>query len=171
MATTFTTALRNTSADAVQRETAWLREIGDTLPALLEEAGGPFEIVQAYWPRTPEASKRGLYVMRQRIRTVRFAAQRQMNKYPFLLRIVWPAFDGDGCVENDQGALDEAVELVLQRIGGLQFDKTHGGRFLSVAEGGEEQSVTFDDPARSLAESGCLTASIAYTADDVETIG
>lgn len=166
-----TTLLTRTSANAVDRETAWLATSGDGLPALLADAGGPFDVVQAYWPRTPELSKRGLYVMRRRIRTKRFAAVRGMNKYPFALRIVWPALDGDGKAENDQRALDEAVELVLQRIGGTVGDKTHGGRFLSVSEDGEETNVEFDEPAHTLADTACLTATITYNADDPETIG
>ena len=41
------------TADAVDREAAWLATSGDGLPALLVTAGGPFGVVQAYWPRTP----------------------------------------------------------------------------------------------------------------------
>ncbi len=160
-----------TSASAVDRETAWLRTSGDTLPGLLAEVGGPFDTIQAYFPRTPAAEQRALYVMRRTLRGVRFAAVRSMARHAFLLRIAWPARDGRGEAEEDQRALDEAIELVLRRVDGPPYDKTHGGRFLSAGEGLEEVTTTFTDAARTLPEVGMLLADITYTADDPETIG
>lgn len=52
-----------TTADAVDRETAWLQTVGDSLPALLSTAGGPFDNVQGYYPRTPSMEQKTLYVM------------------------------------------------------------------------------------------------------------
>jgi hypothetical protein len=164
-------SLTRTSADAVVRETAWLRTVGDGLPALAKEAGGPFDVVQAYMPRTPALETRCLFVLRPTIKAVRFAAVRSMNRYQFKLRVWWPANDGKGEVEDDQQALDDAVELVLQRIGGTPGDKTHGGRFLSVAENGEETTVQFLDPMRSLPDVMALMCDITYPADDPETLG
>lgn len=159
-----------TSADAVTRETAWLSASGDGLPALLATAGGPFDTIQGYWPRTPNTEQRGLYVMRQRTRQVRFANVRQMDKYMFRLRIWWPLLDGAGSAESEQQALDNAIEMVIVRVGGQQFDKTHGGRFLSVAEEGPIEA-TYADPAQTLPQINRLLVDITYSADDVETIG
>ncbi len=159
-----------TTADAIARETAWLRTGGDGLPALEAANGGPFDVVQAYFPRTPASEQRSLFVMRNRLRSVRFANIRNMAKHHLLLRLWWPAVAGDGAVESDQQALDDAVELVFARIGGTLGDKTHGGRFLSVAESGD-QEATFHDPMRSLPEVGALICDITYDADDYETIG
>ena len=158
-----------TTANAVKRETAWLQTVGDGLPALLEPNGGPFDVVQAYLPRVP-AEQRALYVMRQRLASTHFAAVRRMAKHRFLLRIVWPMRDAQGEAEDDQQALDDAVELVLARVTGFVHDKTHGSRFLSVGEV-EEPSVAFADPARTLVEYAALSCDITYGADDYETIG
>ncbi len=159
------------SADAVARETAWLTSVDDGLPALAAVAGGPFDVIVPYFPRTPQTTCRSLFVLRKTLTAKRFAAIRSMNQHLFLLRIWWPAADGDGVAENDQAGLDEAVDLVLARVGGFLGDKTHGGRFLSVAENGADTEVTFVDPMRTLPEIGALLADITYPADDVETIG
>lgn len=159
------------TADAVTRETAWLSTSGDGLPALLATAGGPFDLVQAYWPRTPSTEKRGLYVMRQRLREPRTANVRLMPQYPFRLRAWWPLLDVTGSAENEQQALDNAVELVLQRVSGPQFDKTHGGRFLSVAENPRTIDATFHDPAQTIPQLGVLICDITYSADDIEVTG
>lgn len=157
--------------DAVERETAWLQTIGDGLPALLAPIG-PWTVVQAYQPRTPGERAAGqLYVLRTRIREKRFANQRRMAKYEFLLRLVWPMTSGSGNAEADQGAFDAAIDLVLQRIGGFRGDKSHGGRFLSVGEDPDEVDVRFDPPAQTLAADATLRAEITYWADDFETTG
>lgn len=159
-----------TSANAVDREAAWLATVGDTLPALLEPAGGPFDVVQAYRRRvSPE--HRSLYVIRGRMVGKRFAAVRSMNVHRFMLQVYWPLRDGQGEAEDDQRALDVAVDMVVARVNGTPGDKTHGGRFLSAAEGTEDVTVNWDDPARTLPEFGALTCNITYTADDFETYG
>ncbi|MFK0222234.1 hypothetical protein ACIQWN_29090 [Streptomyces vinaceus] len=161
------------SADAVIREAAWLSSFSPTdgLPALLAAQDGPFDVVQPYHPRTPASRQRQLYVLRRRIQEVRTANVRRMARHLFELRIVWPASSPTGSAEVVQQSLDEAVELVLQRIGGLMLDKTHGGRFLSVAEDPAEVAVDFADPAPSLRDRADLTCIISYSADDVEING
>lgn len=157
------------TADAVDRETAWLATVGDTLPALLASAGGPFDVVQAYQPRTPNRRQKNLFVLRQQLHDKRFAHPRRMSDYQFLLRIWWPLSSGAGSAEADQRSLDAAVDLVLTRIAGFVGDKSHGGRFRSVAEDPAEVTVRFDDPERTMPEA-VFTAEITYYADDFEVI-
>lgn len=159
------------TADAVTRETAWLQTSGDGLPALLASAGGPFDNVQGYFPRTPSMEQRSLFVMRQRIRQTRTENVRLMPHYPFLLRIWWPLLSADGSAEEEQQALDNAVELVVARVSGPEFDKTHGGRFLSVAENPRLIDVVFHDPMVTLMQRNTLICDVTYSADDLETTG
>jgi hypothetical protein len=160
------------TADAVAREAAWLSVTNDTLPALLASANGPFDIVQAYRPRTPRTRARSLYVIRKAFREERFANVRRMAHYEFELQIVWPVQSPTGSAEDEQSALDAAVELVLQRVGGLPFDKTHGGRFRSVAEEPRFVDVAFADPADAFErQPAVFDAAIAYWADDFEVTG
>lgn len=156
------------TADAVDRETAWLQTSGDSLPALVKTAGGPFDNVQAYFPRTPSMEERSLYVLRRRINHPRTANVRLMPQFPFHLIVWWPILDGTGEAEADQRALDFAVDLVLARIAGPLLDKTHGGRFLSVAENPRVVDVEFADPELTI-PSGFLRADVTYSADDLET--
>lgn len=162
------------AATAVAREAAWLAAYNpaDGLPGLLRAYGGPFDVVQAYWPRTPHARKNCLYVLRRRIESVRTANVRTMNRYPFLLRIVWPLSSRTGSAESVQQSLDDAVQLVQQRVDGLFMDKTHGGRFLSVAENPPQSEVDFQDPETTISgQNPELRAEITYWADDFETSG
>jgi hypothetical protein len=138
---------------------------------LLSSASGPFDVIQGYWPRTPSTERRGLYVMRQRIRQPRFADVRLMSQYPFLLRLLWPMLDNTGSAENEQQALDNAVELVFQRVTGPPFDKTHGNRFLSVAENPRTLDAVFHDPERTIGQFGALICDVTYSADDPEITG
>ncbi|MGW2861952.1 hypothetical protein [Streptomyces sp. NPDC001205] len=161
------------SADAVAREADWLaaHDPSDGLPALLATQGGPFDIVQAYLPRTPVARRCQLYVVRRRLQEVRTANVRRMARHDFTLRIIWPSSSPSGSAEVPQQALDNAVELVLLRIGGLLLDKTHGGRFLSVAEDPAQVTVDFPDPEPTLRERADLTCIVSYSADDAEING
>lgn len=161
------------SSTAVDREAAWLAAFNpnDGLPGLLRGAGGPFETVQAYWPRTPVGRRNSLYVLRRNIKSARTANVRTMNSYQFVLRIVWPVSSQTGSAEVAQRALDAAVELVLKRVGGLFMDKTHGGRFLSVAENPPQSDGDFLDPEASIAAKADLRCDITYWADDFETSG
>jgi hypothetical protein len=161
-----------TTADAVQREADWLNATDDVLPKLLASAGGPFDVVQAYRPRTPRQRARSLYVIRRGFREDRFANVRRMAHYNLELQINWPIQNSQGSGEDEQTALDAAVELVLQRVGGLPFDKTHGGRFRSVAEEPKFVDVAFSDPEEAFAKRpGVFEAAISYWADDFEITG
>jgi hypothetical protein len=51
------------------------------------------------------------------------------------------------------------------------MDKTHGGRFLSVAENPPQSDVDFADPEGSLTPNAELRVDITYWADDFETNG
>lgn len=155
------------TADAVARETAWLQASGDGLPALLVSAGGPFDVVQAYYPRTPSMEQYSLYVLRRRNSNVRFGAQRIMPGHNFHLQVWWPLLAVDGIAEGEQQALDNAVELVLQRVTGTLGNKTHGGRFLSVAENPRTLDVDYTPPEQTI-PLGYLHAEVTYAADDVE---
>lgn len=161
------------SADAVTREAAWLAAFdpADGLPALSTSLGGPFDVIQGYMPRTPQQRRTQLYVLRRRLHEVRTAHVRRMARHHFELRIIWPASSPSGSAEGPQQALDEAIELVLLRVGGLMLDKTHGGRFLSVAEDPAEVVVDYADPADSVAGRADLLCTVSYAADDTEING
>ena len=157
-------------SDALDREIDWLTAV-DTLPALLAADGGPFAIAQARWPRTMAKQKRALYLTRMAGHSAevdRFANVRQMMRHRFVLHLMWPLNLGTGKAEDEQLAFEQAIDKVLARVLGLPFDKTHGGRFLSVAEGPEHVVVEQDDPAQGIAEQ-IFTARITYSADDPET--
>ncbi|MDI5965721.1 hypothetical protein [Streptantibioticus silvisoli] len=156
------------TADAVAREAAWLAAYDPTdgLPALLRTSGGPFDVVQAYLPRTPPARRACLFVLRSGIHVERFGFNRKINHHTFSLRITWPQSSGTGQAESVQSDLDEAVDLILQRVNGLFGDKTHGARFLSVAENPMDIDVQFDDPDITLQPRADLTARITYQGDD-----
>lgn len=160
------------TADAVARETAWLNTVDGGLPTLPVSGGGPWGVIQGYWPRTPGRRAGGqLYVMRHGIHEKRFSHQRKMNTYEFVLVLVWPLSSGSGNAEADQQSFDNAIELLLQRIGGYRGDKTHGGRFLSVAENPPEVTVRFEDPAHTLTSESEFRATVSYHADDTDYTG
>lgn len=163
--------MAKTTADAVDRETQWLTTFGDGLPALQRSQGGPFDIVQAYWRRTPAGRTTQLYVIRKHLLEERFANVRRMPRYHFELRIVWPQSSATGAAEDPQRGLDAAVDLVLQRVGGFVGDKSHGGQFRSVAEHPPEVNVDFADPVRSMDARADLEATVLYWADDTEITG
>ncbi|MFE2486063.1 hypothetical protein ACFXGR_22735 [Streptomyces mirabilis] len=159
------------TADAVAREAAWLRayNAADGLPALLKGAGGPFDVVQAYVPRTGAQRQARLYVTRSNLRVERFGFNRKINHHTFMLRLYWPQSSPSGQAESVQAAFDAAVDLVIQRISGplaLPLDKTHGARFLSVAEDPTSIDVQFTDPEASIQAKAELAALITYQADD-----
>lgn len=158
------------TADAVDREAAWLAaySASDGLPGLLTAYGGPFDVVQARMPRTPAQRRRALYVLRPTIRVERYGFNRKINHYAFILRIFWPQSSATGQAESVQAALDRAVDQVIQRINGplaLPLDKTHGARFLSVAENPTEIGVDFSDPLASITAKADLECTITYQAD------
>ncbi|NUS29191.1 MAG: hypothetical protein HOV92_33935 [Streptomyces sp.] len=159
------------TADAVARETAWLNAHGDGLPSLTAANGGPWDIIQAYMPRTPATAKKQLYVLRRRIQETRYGAPRKIDTHHFQLSLWWPIGSttiGTPIAETEQANLDAAVDLLLQRIRGYPTDHSHGGRFLTVAEApvGAEIVVEYGDPVHGITVAGALTATVTYSADD-----
>lgn len=163
------------TADAVTREAAWLASYNaaDGMPALHVDQGGPFAVVQPYRRRTPPARSNQLYVTRTGIRVERFGFNRLIAHYQFTLRIYWPLSSRAGDAESVQQNLDDAVDLVLQRITGplaLPMDKTHGARFMSVAEDPCVIDVQFP-PVSTVEPNPVLEALITYAADDKDYLG
>lgn len=153
------------TADAVDRETAWLTTSGDGLPGLLKTVGGPFDNIQAYQPRTPKTQERSIFVLRRDLDDDRFAAIQKMITYQVVLRVNWPILANSGSAEAEQRALDAAIDLVIQRIRGPIQDKSHGNRFLSVAENPSKIKVAWTDPEHTIPDK-VLEAEITYAADD-----
>ena len=153
------------TADAVDREVAWMTTSGDGLPGLLTSVGGPFDTVRAYQPRTPATQQTSLYVLRPRLKDARFADIQKLITYDFRLRVVWPIRSSTGSAEDEQRAMDAAIGLVVARIRGPQLDKSHGSRFLSVAENPADITVDFDDPEHTI-PAKTLRAEITYSGDD-----
>lgn len=163
------------TADAVQRETDWLSQSGDGLPALLKTASGPWDVINAYWPRTPNYNLNGIYVMRTRLIDMRWSNQRKLPRHSFRLKLLWrigSTTTGVSIGEAEQANFDSAVDLLLQRLRGTLGNKTHGGRFLSVAEApGANPEIPIDfDPPETTMERGYLSATVNYQADDLEVV-
>lgn len=159
------------TADAVDREATWLAtSINDGLPNLVGTGAGQFANVQAYWSRTPGRRGSNIFVLRRDIHDKRFANVRRMATYEFVLKVIWPLSSGQGSAEADQRAFDVALDKLLQRIDGFPGDKTHGGRFRSVAENPEYVNVRFEDPEHTVG-TGEFHAEVTYFADDFEITG
>lgn len=157
------------TATAVARETAWLQTTGDGLPALLASAGGPWQVVQAYWPRTPYANKTGIYVLRPALDDQRASNQRIRPRYLMRLRLVWPvSTTTTSLLETAQSDFDAAIDLLVQRVRGPLGDKTHGSRFLSAGEVPRTVAVQWEDPEVTMAQHKQLRAAIVYYIDDYE---
>jgi hypothetical protein len=159
-----------TTADAVARETAWLTAV-DALPPLLIASGGRWEFVQGYRPRTPLMTSNEIWVTRRAIRIERFGMIRKIAKYQFVLRAYWGKTSGTGQAEADQAAFDVAINDVLTRINGIGppvADKTHGNRFMSVAEDPTQIDVVFTPPDAAGGPRLVLQADISYWADDFD---
>ena len=168
-------------ATAVSREAAWLTTTGDTLPSLLSADGGPWDVVQGYWPGAHlQSNLHGIYVDARNANDLRAQFQRIRPQYQFTLTLIWPvkAQGATGGVkgttriaETEQLNLDNAAELLIERIRGLVGDKTHGGRFLSVAENPRTVTYVKQDPAVTIHQHRALYAVVAYRADDLEVNG
>jgi hypothetical protein len=158
------------TSDAVAREVAWLTAV-DSLPSLLTANGGPWDNIQGYWARTPATQQTTIYVLRSSFTDDRAANIRIRPTYEFSLKLVWPIRQTTtGIAEGEQQALDNAVDLLIQRIRGPVNDKSHGSRFLSAGEVPRMPGVhvLFDDPAITIDGSKALLASVTYYADDFE---
>ena len=169
------------TADAAAREAAWLQASGDSLPALLTAGYGPWDVVQAYWPGAHlAANQHGIYVDARTVADLRVSNQRIRPQYAFTLTLIWPvkaqgATAGSSgtarIAETEQQNLDNAKDLIIQRIRGPLGDKSHGGRFLSVAENPRTVSYTKEDPSVTIPQNRSLRASLQYRADDYEVSG
>lgn len=162
------------SLSAVQKEAAWLAAYNpaDGLPALLKANLGPLQTVQGYWKRQINTNAPALYLMHRGFTEERSANLRTIRTHRFVARIEWP--NTQATLEAAQLALDNAVDLVLLRIRAFPLDHTHGGAFLSVAEGVSPVDnsglieVEFADPEQALASKHPLRCDITYHADDFE---
>lgn len=167
------------TSDAAARECAWLSTV-DSLPSLLSEDGGPWDVLQAYWPGAHFAKdKHGLYVDALKVDDPRVSNLRVRPQYQITLTLTWPV-KGQGATagasattripETEQQNLDDAKDLIIQRIRGFPGDHTHGGRFLSVAENPRTVSYVKQDPAVTVPLRE-LRAVVTYRADDYEVNG
>ena len=160
------------TATAVAREAAWLAITNDALPVLIAP-GGPWEIVQGFWPGAKlRTQKTGIYVDARQLDDPRVSNQRIRPQYQFTLKLVWPIRTPVAPIaETEQQNLSGAVDLLLQRIRGPVGDKTHGGAFLSVAENPRAVQVTWSDPELTIPDQKALRITVSYRADDLEING
>jgi len=170
-----------TTADACDREALWLSLPGtaaDGLPSLMTVDGGPWDVVQAYVPRTPANRKTQIYVVRSTVHVERFGFNRTIAAYDMSLKLRWPLSSGAGNAESDQRAFDVAVNALLLRIRGIGMnqpggaDKTHGGAFLQAAEGSQVTGtrggihVEYVDPEATIVSGLDFQATVTYSIDD-----
>jgi hypothetical protein len=164
-----------TTADAVQREAAWLSTANDGLPNLLSDAGGRWDLVNAYWNRTPVQRQRVIWVNKSHISVKRFAHVRKIVTYHFELELWWPLSTQTGSSESDQAQFDLAINDLVMRISGFGYtpsttaDKTHGGRFLSAAEtmfSGDSIDISTPPASSSLPATVGYLATVTYAAED-----
>lgn len=163
------------SGDAVAREASWLTTSGDGLPALLTADGGPWDVIAAYTQGAQTRTQAtAIYVTRGRAQQYRVANARLRPRYPMRLELRWPVRQispgSSSIAAEEQQALDDAIELLRQRVTGPLGDKTHGGRFLSAAEvkGAPGWDVQYEPAARTIRESKELCAVAMYPVDDFE---
>lgn len=152
------------------REAAWLCVSTDSLPSLLTASGGPWDVIQAFWTRTPATQKTQVYVMSLDLQDVRSANIRIMPHYEITLELHWPVRQTSSPVaEQEQQAFRNAIDLLIQRIRGPLGDKTHGG-FLSVGEDPRSPGVrvVIEPPWTTIPAGKELRALITYYADDLE---
>lgn len=167
-----------TTADVCDREAAFLNLTNDGLPVLLASAGGKWDVVQAYIPRTPARLQKTIWVTRPDFFIARTAEQRSMPTYAIELRLRWPVTaTSSGDMEDEQRAFDAAIHDVVFRVlgtppsfqNGIGMDKTHDGQFLSAAEnpGHVQVRVTPADDAWKTTPV-VYTAFITYAVDDYD---
>lgn len=159
---------------AVDREVAWLSVVNDSLPALLTTAGGPWQTINAYRPRTPATRQTAVYVLRSGFTDQRVANQRRRRTHDIVANCIWPigsSTTGMDLWENEARAFDAAVDLLITRVMDLVGDHTHGGRWLSAAEVPDRISVRFEDPERTAsANPAVLLATATWSVDDFEIV-
>lgn len=153
------------------RETAWLNTTTDDLPSLPASARGPWEIIQAFWTRTPSTQKTTIFVMSLDLDDQRTSSQRIMPHYQIVLELHWPIRQtASPLAEREQQAFRNAIDLLVQRIRGPVGDKTHGGRFLSVGEAPRSAGVhvSIEPPWGTIPADKELRGLVTYYADDDE---
>lgn len=153
--------------DAVPREVAWLNSFGDGLPALIDP-DGPWQNIQTWRPRVAATRTRAVYVTESNIHVARFANIRSMGSHDFRLKLIWPLSSGIGSAEEDYASFMSATAQLITRILGPIGDKTHGGRFLSVAEEPKFLDAELDDPDTTIGPQAGFTGVVTYSADDFE---
>ena len=78
-------------------------DAGDSLPSLQSEDGGPWDIVQAYWPGAHFAKdKPGLYVDALKVDDPRVSNARVRPQYQITLTLTWPV-KGRGATAGASG--------------------------------------------------------------------
>ncbi len=157
------------------REAAWLNTTADDgLPVLPASAGGPWEAIQPFFPRTPARQKTQLYVCSLQADDNRFANVRIMPRYEITLVWYWPVrVTTSPLAETEQQNVKNALDLLVQRIRGPVGDKTHGGAFLSAGEVPRAPGVhvTIEPPWVTIDADKELRGTVVYYADDVELNG
>jgi hypothetical protein len=156
------------------REAAWLTTTGDSLPWLLTQDGGPFDVIQAFWTRTPGTQQTQLYVMSLEFDDERTSSQRIMPHYMITLEMRWPIrATTSPLAEQEQQAFKNAIDLLVQRIRGPVGDKTHGGAFLSAGEVPRSPGVhvSIEPPWATIPADKELRGLVTYYADDDEVNG
>lgn len=154
-------------SDAVPREVAWLNSSGDGLPTLVAP-DGPWDLIQVWRPRTAQMRKSAVYVLRNIYTVKRFANIRSMTTHDFKLKLFWPLSSGTGEAESDFAEFEYAVQQLVLRILGQLGDKTHGGRFLSIAEDPNFLIVELQDPDTTIGSQAGFLGEITYSGDDPE---
>jgi hypothetical protein len=166
---------------AAAREAAWLCVTGDGLPSLLSEDGGPWDVIQAYWPGAHFAKdKHGIYVDARPVDDLRVSNQRVRPRYTLVLSLTW-SIKAQGATagtsgkaqiaETEQQNLDNAAALLIERIRGPLGDKSHGGRFLSVGENPRTVTYAKEDASVTIPQHRALLGTVTYKADDYEVNG
>lgn len=168
----------SSSADAVQREADWLNTTSDALPSLPQDAGGPFQVIAAYTQGAQTRTQaRAIYVTRGQVQRIRVGNQRIRPRYPMRLELRWPVLvtspGASSIAATEQQNLDNAIELLLERIAGPVLDKSHGGRFLAAGEfkGGPGITVIPERAEDTIRVSKELRAAVTYFIDDYEITG
>lgn len=165
-----------TTADACDREAGFLNLTTDGLPVLPKAAGGRWDLIQAYRPRTPARRKNQIFVVRPDFSVSRPAEQRSMASYAIELQLLWTLSSGSGSAESDQREFDLAVNDVLMRVlgtppgfqGGIGMDKSHDGQFLSAAENPRRVQVAYTPVEQTLVAGADFEARMTYMVDDFE---
>lgn len=162
-----------TTGSVEVREAAYLATSGDGLPALLTADGGPWQVVQAFDPvATRRTEQSWIYVTCRRVADTRASNQRIRPQYEITLDLHWPVHQTTPAIAaGEMQNLKNAADLVVQRIRGPVGDKTHGGRFLSVAEVPRRVDVAFEDASATIQGAKYVGAVITYRIDDYEING